>query len=237
MSAAALFTAGSGSFFTPHSERLDALPPSLRVAASETWHAVVQLLRRGQAQTDERVTDRVLAHKMGRSLRFVQKGLRALQDLEMIRRVRQFGRRIIIVLERLRGRDQPRARTQADAKPTATRSAPIPNVGFVRPLTHEQIAAAQARLLAAQQAELPEPTPEEQAVLDRFLEESRRRRAAAQRAKLRPNLVNVPRPLAPDAPGMTAQAALEAKRRALGARVAPDPAPGPQRPPRPADGT
>jgi hypothetical protein len=242
---AAIFTPGSGSFFTPHSERLDALPPSLRVAASETWHAVLKLLPRGQTRTHRRITDRVLADKMGRSRRFVQKGLRVLQDLGMIERVRRFGGRIIAVLERIRGRDKPNARPKptADQQPKASRDATIPNVGIIPPLSPEQAAAAQARVLAAQQAELPEPTPEELAQLDRFLDESRRRRQAAAQAKFRPRLVNLPRPAAPDAPGSSAQAILEAKRRALGITVAsapqpaPEPRPEPARPPRPDDGT
>jgi hypothetical protein len=231
MSAAALFTPGEGSFHTPHSQRLNALPPSLRVAASEAWHAILDILRRGKTETDERVTDRVLAQHMGRSRRFVQKGLKALQDLGMIRRCRQHGRRIIVVLERLRGRTKPQPRTKADSRPAAARSSQIPNVGTVPHTTPEQLAAVQAQI-AAQQAATPEPTPEEMADAQRILEESRRRREAAQRAKLRPALVNAPRPADPNAPGRTAQAALEARRHAMGIRIVPDTDQNPGSPPR-----
>ena len=233
MSAAALFTPGEGSFHTPHSQRLNALPPGLRVAASEVWHAIVDILRRGQTETDERITDRVLAQHTGRSRRFVQKGLKALQDLGMITRRRQHGRRCIIVIERLRGRTKARPTPKADARPSATRSSSIPNVGKVPETTPEQLAAARARIDAAD-APLPEPTPEEKAAVDRFLDESRRRRQAAGRARLRPDRVNVPRPAVPDAPGMTAQAALEARRHALGVRIAPEPEASPGSSPLPA---
>lgn len=234
MSAAALFTPGSGSFHTPHSERLNALPPGLRVAASEAWHAILDILRRGMTETDERVTDRVLAQHMGRSRRFVQKGLKALQDLGMIRRRRQNGRRCIIVLERLRGRDKPRPKAKADATPPPARASSIPNVGVIPPTTPEQLAAAQAAIAANQAGDDRELTADEQAQVDRFMEGARRRRQAAQRAKDRPRVVTARRPGDTDAPGMTAQAALEARRKAMGIRVAPDPDPGPGTPPQPA---
>jgi hypothetical protein len=231
LSAAALFTPGQGSFHTPHSQRLNALPPSLRVAASEAWHALVDILRRGKTETDERVTDRVLAQHMDRSRRFVQKGLRALQDLGMISRRRQHGRRVIVVLERLRGRSRPQAAAKAGTGPAGSRPSPIPNVGFIPDATPEQLAAVRARIDAAQ-APAPEPTPEEIADAEIVLQESRRRREAARRAKLRPSLLDATRPADPDAPGMTAQALLEAKRHAMGIRIAPGPEPGPGSPPR-----
>jgi hypothetical protein len=228
MSAAALFTPGSGSFHTPHSQRLNALPAGRRVAATETWHALLDILRRGMTETDERVTDRVLAQHMGRSRRFVQKGLKALQDLGMIQRRRRYGRRVIVVLERLRGRSRPPARS--DAKPAGGKTSQVPNVGIIPAATPEQVAAARAQI-AAVQAGLPEPTLEEIAEAERVLEESRRRRQANQRARLRPRLVDVPQP---DAPGRTAQAAIEARRQAMGVRIAADADQNPGPPPRPA---
>ena len=233
MSAAALFIPGAGSFHTPHSQRLKGLPHHLRVAASETWHSILDILRRGKTETDERVTDRVLAQHMGRSRRFVQKGLKVLQDLGMITRRRQHGRRCIIVLERLRGRAKPPPRAKADAKASPATPPSIPNVGRISATTPEQVAAAQA-VIAANLAELPEPTPEEIAAVDRFMEESRRRREAAERAKQRPKVVIAHKPGDPNAPGMSAQAALEARRKAMGIRVAPDPDQGPGMPPQPA---
>ena len=236
MSAAALFTPGEGSFFTPHSEKINALPHSLRVAATEVWHAILNLLRRGQTATDERVTDRVLAQFVDRGRRFVQKGLKALEDLGMIERRRQNGRRIIVVLERLRGRDKPQPRAKAGAKPAAGKPASVPNVGIIPPTTPAQLAAAQA------ERECPEPTPEQLAEAERVLEESRQRREQArraeearqgrdraQRAKVRPVLINAPAPITddPDAPGRSVQAIIEAKRQAMGIRVVPGPAPAP----------
>jgi hypothetical protein len=231
MSAAALFTPGSGSFHTPHSQRLNALPAGRRVAATETWHALLDILRRGTTETDERVTDRVLAQHMGRSRRFVQKGLKALQDLGMIRRHRQHGRRIIVVLERLRGRTRPLPR--ADARPAGGKTSQVPNVGIVPAATPEQVMTAQARIAAAS-AEPPEPTPEEVAEAERILEESRRRRQAAQRPRLRPTLVGAPGPADQNVPGRAAQVAIEARRQAMGVRIAPEPDPGPGLPPEPA---
>jgi len=237
MSAAALFTPGEGSFYTPHSEKINALPPTRRVAASEVWHTVLDRLRRGQTQTDERVTDRVLAQLLDRSRRFVQKGLKALQDLGLIERRPRHGRRIIIVLERLRGSDRPRTRTRADAKPAAGKPASVPNVGVIPPTTPAQLAAAQA------ERECPEPTPEQLAEAERILEESRQRREQARRAEearqgrgrtrrsgLRPVLVNAPAPITDvpdDAPGRSVQAIIEAKRQAMGIRVVPGTAPAP----------
>jgi DNA-binding transcriptional MocR family regulator len=237
MSAAALFTPGAGSFHTPHSQRLNVLPPKLRVAASETWHAILDLLRRGQTETDERITDRVLSQHMGRSRRFVQKGLKALQDLGMIRRRRQFGRRVIIVLERLRGRPKPQPKPRAaDAKPAAAKPPSVPNVGVIPPASPEHIAAAKAANDAIRAGDYREPTAEEKAEAQRFLEESRRRRQAAERAKERPKVVIAPAPGNPGTPGLTAQAVLDARRKAMGIRVAPDPDPdhGPGSPALPA---
>lgn len=234
MSAAALFTHGEGSFFTPHSEKINALPPCRRVAASEVWHAILDRLRRGQTQTDERITDLVLAQLIGRSRRFVQKGLKALQNLGMIERRRRHGRRIIIVVERLRGREKPQPRDRAGAKPAAGKPASIPNVGVIPPTTPAQLDAAAA---AQADRECPEPTPEQIAAAERFMEESRQRRDRAsraeearqgrdraRRARLRPVLVNATAPItdAPDAPGRSAQAIIEARRQAMGIRIVPD---------------
>lgn len=227
MSAAALFTAGSGSYFTPQSARLDALPANQRVAASEAWNAILRSLRRGQTETDERVTDRVLAHLLDRGRRFVQKGLKVLEDLGMIRRVRRFGRRSIVVLERFRGREKPQASGKGDARPAAAGVSSTPRC------TPEQTAAAHARIAAA--ARPPEPTPEDIAAGQRLLDEARKRREAAERAKakLKPVLVQPPRTDAPNAPGRIAQDILDAKRRALGLPAAPPPDPSAGPPPRP----
>ena len=237
MSAAALFTPGSGDFHVPVSIRLADIPRGQQLAAWRVYSAVVDFLRRGQTQPDERFTDRILQQSPwlnGYSRRFVQKGLKTLTGLGIIRRIPHHGRRLIVVTGRLRGRDQPKPAAKADARPSKAKPSSIPNVGIIPPTTPEQLAAAQARI-AAQLAEPPEPTPEEKDALDRFMEESRQRRQAAQRARLRPTLVNAPRPADPNAPGRTAQAALEARRHAMGVRIAPepepDPDPGPGSPP------
>lgn len=236
MSAAALFTPGAGDFHVPVSVRLADIPRGQQLAAWRVYSAILDFLPRGQIELGERFTDRVLGQSpwlKGYSRRFIQKGLRILTALGIIRRIPQHGRRIIVVVGRLRGSDKPKTRAKAEPKPTPARASTIPNVGIVADATPEQVAAARAQL-DAHQAEDPEPTPEEKAEVDRFLEESRRRREAAARAKLRPTLVNAPRPDDPKAPGMTAQAALEAKRQAIGVRIAPEPDPGPGSPPRPA---
>lgn len=236
MSAAALFTPGAGDFHVPVSVRLADLPRGQQLAAWRVYSAILDFLPRGQTELGERFTDRVLRQSpwlRDYSRRFVQKGLRILSELGIIRRILQHGRRIIIVVGRLRGSDKPKPRAKAEPKPSPAKASTIPNVGTVTGATPVQVAAARAQLVA-QQAEPPAPTPEEKAEIDRILEESRRRREAAGRAKLRPTPVNAPRPAEPGSPGMTAQAALEAKRQAIGVRIAPDPDPGPGSPPRPA---
>lgn len=194
MSAAALFTPGAGDFHVPVSVRLADLPRGQQLAAWRVYSAILDFLPRGQTELGERFTDRVLRQSpwlRDYSRRFIQKGLRILTELGIIRRIPQHGRRIIVVVGRLRGSDKPRPRAKADATPAPTRSSAIPNVGIVKGATLEQIAAARAQL-EAHQAEPPEPTPEEKAELDQFLEESRRRRDASGRAKLRPAYGSTP---------------------------------------------
>lgn len=235
MSAAALFTPGAGDFHVPVSVRLADLPRGQQLAAWRVYSAILDFLPRGHTELGERFTDRVLRQSpwlRDYSRRFVQKGLRILTNLGIIRRVPQHGRRLIVVVGRLRGSDKPKPRAKAQPRPQPAKASTIPNVGTVKGASPVQIAAVRAQLVA-QQAEPPAPTPEEKAEVDRILEESRRRREAAARAKLRPTLVTAPRPDDPKAPGMTAQAILEAKRQAIGVRIAPEPDPGPGSPPRP----
>jgi hypothetical protein len=92
-------------------------------------------------------------------LRFIQKGLKILEDLGMIKRDRRYGRRTIFILERLRGK-KPKTKTPEKTKVRAG----SPN----RPQLSERDmaaarAAAEARAAqAAASADDGDPLTEEQ---------------------------------------------------------------------------
>lgn len=241
MSAAAMFTPGSGDFHIPVTVRLADLPRDQQLAAWRVYSAILDFLPRGKTQLGVRYTDRILQQSpwlRGYSRRFIQKGLKILTDLGIIRREFSEGRRIITVTGRLRGRTKTQTATgnQAGsarpAAPTAARPASIPNVGVVPPATPEQIAAA-----AAAQDKGPEapPSAEDQAAAEEIFRQSRARRAAADKARARADARGRNRAGTaadsttrdPNAPGMTAQAILEARRQAAGLRIAPEADPGP----------
>src|SRR5262249_20544016 len=111
MSAAALFTPGAGDFHVPVSVRLADLPRGQQLAAWRVYSAILPFLPRGHTELGERFTDRILRQSpwlRDYSRRFVQKGLRILTDLGIIRRIPHHGRRIIVVVGRLRGSDKPK---------------------------------------------------------------------------------------------------------------------------------
>jgi hypothetical protein len=115
MSTRALFAATTedGSYYTPVSERLADLPKGSRLSGLLCWLAIVQCLGKDKTETSELITDKFLIRNTWLrhyQVRFVQKGLKALQDAKIIDRKRQNGRRIIIVLDRF--------------KPSAKRSSP-----------------------------------------------------------------------------------------------------------------
>lgn len=166
MSAKALFIPttdqGAGSYWDAVTERIAELPRDEQDAAIRVWMAILSFLP--EARTDFVITDRMLRQSRwlrDYSLRFVQKGLHALQRIGLIDRERRRGRRKIVVLDRLRGRE-PR---QATAGPAPAKSRPtmIPNVGAIPATTPEQL--ERARIIQAR-AEVLELTEEEQREAD-----------------------------------------------------------------------
>jgi hypothetical protein len=150
VSASALFVPtsdeGSGSYYAPVSQRIAELPRGRQHAADQVWKALMELLRRGQTQAT--VTDRMLRQTRWLrhySLRFIQKGLQALESLGLIERRRARGLRTIVILDRLRGRARPKPRARAEAAAPAPH--PIP-AGPPVPA-----AAAAAAKAATEQAE------------------------------------------------------------------------------------
>jgi hypothetical protein len=186
MSAAALFTAGSGDFHIPITVRLADIPKGQQLAAWRVFSAIIDFLRKGRTELGERYTDRLLHQSpwlKDYSLRFIQKGLRTLSELGLIRRVRQYGRRIITVLGRLRGRQPKHERKARDppAQKAQPEGEPIPNVGRILPMTAEQQAAHEVNLARAE-AEAPPPTAEETAqaaALFQFLRDRREHSATS----------------------------------------------------------
>lgn len=245
MSAAAMFTPGAGDFHIPVTVRLADLPRGQQLAAWRVYSAILDFLPRGKTELDGRYTDRILRQSpwlRDYSPRFIQKGLKILTDLGIIRRQFSEGHRIIIVTGRLRGRPNP-ATAAGDragagtgsgrpATRTAARPASIPNVGVIPPATPEQLAAA----AAAQEIDPgPPPSAEDQAAAEEIFRQSRARREAADKAKARADARGRNRAGTaaasttrdPNSPGMTAQAILEARRQAAGLRITPGPDPGP----------
>jgi hypothetical protein len=153
-----IFTPGQGHYWTPHCAILDNLPAERRVAASEVMNAILTFHR--QHRLDERITDRVLAQFLGRSRRFVQKGLKILQDLELIERIRGYGRRTIVVRMTLRGREEPQPKASSP-KPTEAQprrrkdDGPTPNVPPMPETTPAQAAANAAKLAEAEAIQAP----------------------------------------------------------------------------------
>jgi hypothetical protein len=167
MSASALFLPEGGSYYTQHSARIKGkrIPRDKRAATWETWHALLDLRHKRRLQLGESITNRVLAQYMGRGLRFVQKGLKVLEDLEFIKRIRGRGRRRIIILERFRGRKHPEVRPKTESRPKPqpkpepkpTRPEPAPDPGKVSPRPPESLPAIAA--LARDIAKTPGPPP------------------------------------------------------------------------------
>jgi hypothetical protein len=178
MSAAALFLPGAGDFHVPVTVRLADIPRGHQRAAWRVFSAIIDFLRRDRTELGERYTDRILQQSpwlKGYGRRFIQKGLKILQDLGLIQRIRQHGRRRIVITGRLRGRARL---PKPQPKPKATKPASIPNVGTVPTTTPEQLAAVQAAIAAAQAQ--PQPmTAQEQAEAQTVLDQIRARRQAA----------------------------------------------------------
>lgn len=190
------------------------------------WEWITHPVHNGARQF--KITSRALARILGVGIRSAQMSLDMAAAMGLIERSRDYGphggRVIVIVVELAgpRSKTPPKPGTHARNKAERKRTEPgqVPNVGPVR---------------APEPPELPEPTAEEKAAVDRFMEESRKRREAAERSKAKApagSAVNQS-PRTPDGPGMKAQAVLEARRKELGIKNVPDPKP--LEPPRPAD--
>ncbi len=189
MSAKALFADG-GDEYVPISVRIAEgkltearkdgsakLSRSEVTAAVKVWNAIVQFLPRGKA--DLRITDSMLQrsewlHQF--SLRYVQKGLKALEDIRFIERERRRGLRRIIVLARIRGKSTKSSPTSKHAQTPGLNQ--IPNVGTIPMATPEQVAAAAAAKQAAESTPANQAAPldaDAQEVFDRFFSEKRPR--------------------------------------------------------------
>jgi DNA-binding GntR family transcriptional regulator len=95
MSAASLFRPG-GDFYSPIPDPIfDLLEPARRPAAILVARYLVKKEQAGRF--DERITDEVIVQATGLSQRSVQRALRGLEGLGMIRRRRSHGRRVITI--------------------------------------------------------------------------------------------------------------------------------------------
>lgn len=88
------------SIFAEGGEQWTAVPVSLHGPAAEVFRA---LMRTSANRTETEAPDRVLQNLTGRSRRYVQMGLRSLEQLGWIERIRRHGGRLIRVLKRLAG--------------------------------------------------------------------------------------------------------------------------------------
>jgi hypothetical protein len=138
----AAFFAPDGDLYDMVSRRLAALPRAYQLAGHRVYHAIMDLLARGQIELGEEVTDRYLQEKSpwlcGYSRSFIQKGLRALQYIAgLIVRIRQHGRRVIRLIMRLRGRGLAPPQTPPSDKDNMTttegRSSSCPESSLTTP--------------------------------------------------------------------------------------------------------
>lgn len=182
MSAKALFTPGSGDYFTPVDDLIALLPRGKKTAGLLVWNAIVENIKLGKAElkpgetepkVEVKVTDWILSKSSwlrGYSLRFIQKGLQALSPFDpdtnpdgigLIDRKRRNGRRTIIVLARLRG-GSGKKRPQ---KPVDARTIPIPNDRRSVAASPAQVASSAAAVKKAQETPTGPVTPEEEALV------------------------------------------------------------------------
>jgi len=89
---------------------------------------------------------------------------------------------IVITLQLAALRPKAEARPRPTTGPPTSAPAPIPNVPPIKAATAEQVAEAKRRIDAQADADGPALTPEEQAAVDTFWAESRKRREAAARS-------------------------------------------------------
>ena len=179
--------AEDGARFIPHIVRLKDIPADLRASMSEVWDALIALNVHNLSLLPDQLTDRYLSQYLGRSQRFVQKGLKALQDSGIILRHTKYGRRNIEIKGRIARRKESDAKanaepTQAKSKPKA-KSGPAPGPP-AKPATPEQLAAA-----AAANAEEPDNAapldPEAEAQARKWMERGRELNRQKEAAKAR----------------------------------------------------
>jgi hypothetical protein len=91
------------SVFAPGGIQWVAIPVGLEGPARDVWGALMQLER---STTIITAPDWRIAEVIGRSARYVQEGLRALELAGMIERLRRHGKRVITIVARLAGRDR-----------------------------------------------------------------------------------------------------------------------------------
>jgi len=150
--------------------------PDLPYPAEKVWNALMIIM---QGHVECCRPDRYIAQLLGRKNRFVQKGLKILEDLFIIRRIREHGRRRILILKRLARRKRPED-MRGDRPKTR---APGPTRAPTRP---EQV--------PHKAAEPPPPrSPEEQAEFEAELDKLR----SLYRPPARPTVDEVPEPPAP----------------------------------------
>jgi hypothetical protein len=137
-----------------------------------------------------RFRDWELARALDVKRRVIQKGLQILERLGVIERSWQWGHdggRVITITLQLAGpRPKAEPKPPPSAEPTPPTPAQVPNVGTIKGATPGQLEAARRQLDAQARRDAGEGddaiTPEEQAALDAFLAESRKRREAAARS-------------------------------------------------------
>ena len=158
-------------------------PVNLRAAVSEVWDALLAL-GRGETFLPDNLTDRNLAQHMGRSERFVQKGLKGGELFGLYKRHRKYGRRNIEIIGRLMGRkDETKAAgPKPPFKPGAAKKGPaaIPP----KPTTPEQAAAAAEAKRKAEANELPPPEPDFEGMTPAEIWAATRPKTAPGQAKL-----------------------------------------------------
>lgn len=175
-----------GRRFIGHVIRPAEIPTGLRAAMVEVWDALLHFNELNLDLLPDNLTDRFLAQYLGRSRRFVQKGLHGLEcGFERVVAGRHTGRHVDGIIVRHSGRGcEGRRRIQITGhlaarkdpktekcgragkpapgeRPAPRKAEPIPNVGFVREPSPNELAAAAAHVAKAEAEAAREPTPEE----------------------------------------------------------------------------
>lgn len=188
-----LFIEG-GDRYIAHIIRLKDIPAEIRASMSEVWDALMDLNRFNDTLLPDQLTDRFLAQYLGRSERFVQKGLHGLEGKHekfpgkpVIRRHTKFGRRNIEIIGRIAGRkEREKGQAPVPPRPGQKRTGPAPGPPS-KPTTPEQLAAAAA-------AANPPPAAEPDDVLPGETPADYLRRKLADALRARPAVAPPPPP-------------------------------------------